>query len=67
MKEMNPVRKINIFLNFGIYASLLGSFVSLYTDRLFMVWVFLTLGLLFWVVRNLSFILEKMENINFGK
>jgi hypothetical protein len=67
MKEMNPSRKINIFLNTGIYASLLGSFVSLYTDRMFMVWVFLTLGLLFWVVRNLSFILEKMEKIDFGK
>lgn len=64
---MNPSRKINIFLNTGIYASLLGSFVSLYTDRMFMVWVFLTLGLLFWVVRNLSFILEKMEKIDFGK
>ena len=67
MKEMTPVRKINIFLNIGIYASLLCSFVSLYTARLFMVWVFLTLGLLFLVVRNLSFILEKIEKIDFGR
>jgi hypothetical protein len=67
MKEMNPARKINIFLNIGIYASLLCSFVSLYTARLFFVWVFLTLGLLFLVVRNLSFILEKMEKIDFGR
>jgi len=67
MKEMTPVRTINIFLNIGIYASLLGLFVSLYTARWFMVWVFLTLGLLFLVVRNLSFILEKMEKIDFGR
>lgn len=67
MKEMTPARKINIFLNIGIYASLLGSFVSLYTDRRFMMWVFLTLGLLFLVVRNLSFILERMEKIDFGR
>jgi hypothetical protein len=67
MKEMTPVRKINIFLNIGIYVSMLCSFVSLYTDRRFFVWVFLTLGLLFLVVRNLSFILEKMENIEFGR
>lgn len=64
---MNPARKINIFLNTGIYASLLGSFVSLYTARLFMVWVFLALGLLFLAVRNLSFILERMEKIDFGR
>jgi len=67
MKEMTPVRKINIFLNIGINASLLCSFVSLYTARWFMVWVFMTLGLLFLVVRNLSFILEKMEKIDFGR
>jgi hypothetical protein len=67
MKEMNPARKINIFLNIGIYASLLCSVVSLYTGRMFFVWVFLTLGLLFLVVRNLSFILEKMEKIEFGR
>ena len=67
MKEMTPARKINIFLNIGIYASLLGSFVSLYTDRRFMMWVFLTLALLFLVVRNLSFILERMEKIDFGR
>jgi hypothetical protein len=64
---MNPARKINIFLNTGIYASLLGLFVSLYTARLFMVWVFLALGLLFLAVRNLSFILERMEKIDFGR
>jgi len=58
---------MNIFLNIGIYASLLCSLVSLYTDRLFMMWVFLTLGLLFLIVRNLSFILEKMEKIDFGR
>jgi len=57
MKEMNPARKINIFLKIGVFTSLLCSFVSLYTAKLFMVWVFLTLGLLFLVVRNLSFIL----------
>jgi hypothetical protein len=67
MKEMTQGRKMNIFLNIGIYASLLCSFVSLYTDRLFMMWVFLTLGLLFLIVRNLSFILEKMEKIDFGR
>ena len=67
MKEMTPARKINIFLNIGIYASLLCSVVSLYTDRQFMMWVFLTLALLFLVVRNLSFILEKMEKIDFGR
>ena len=65
--NMNPARKINIFLNTGIYASLLGSFVSLYSEKLFMLWVFLTLGLLFWAVRNLSFILERMEKIEFGR
>ena len=64
---MTPARKINIFLNIGIYASLLCSVVSLYTDRQFMMWVFLTLALLFLVVRNLSFILEKMEKIDFGR
>jgi len=58
---------MNIFLNIGIYASLLCSFVSLYTGRLFMMWVFLILGLLFLIVRNLSFILEKMEKIDFGR
>jgi len=67
MKEMTQVRKMNIFLNIGIYASLLCSFVSLYTGRLFMMWVFLILGLLFLIVRNLSFILEKMEKIDFGR
>jgi len=64
---MTPVRKINIFLNIGIYASLLGSFVSLYTDRRLMMWVFPILGLLFLIVRNLSFILEKIEKIDFGR
>jgi len=64
---MTQVRKMNIFLNIGIYASLLCSFVSLYTGRLFMMWVFLILGLLFLIVRNLSFILEKMEKIDFGR
>ncbi len=67
MKEMTPVRKINIFLNIGIYVSMLCSLVSLYTDRRLMMWVFLTLGLLFLIVRNLSFILEKMEKIDFGR
>ena len=67
MKEMTPVRKINIFLNIGIYVSMLCSLVSLYTDRRLMMWVFLTLGLLFLVVRNLSFILKKMEKIDFGR
>lgn len=67
MKEMTPVRKINIFLNIGIYVSMLCSLVSLYTDRRLMMWVFLILGLLFLVVRNLSFILKKMEKIDFGR
>ncbi len=67
MKEMTPVRKMNIFLNIGIYVSMLCSFVSLYTDRKFMMWVFLILGLLFLIGRNLSFILEKMEKIDFGR
>ncbi|MCD4841435.1 MAG: hypothetical protein K8R08_05445 [Methanosarcinales archaeon] len=67
MKEMTPIRKINIFLNIGIYASLLCLLVSLYTNRLFMMWVFLTLGLLFLIVRNLSFILEKIEKIDFSR
>lgn len=67
MKQMTRARKINIFLNIGIYASLLGSVISLYTARPFLVWVFLATGLLFWALRNLSFILEKMEKTEFGR
>lgn len=59
-------RKFNIVLTICIYLSFIGAIISLYMTQVFLVWVFLILGLVFFMARNASFILEKVVQKRFS-
>lgn len=67
MKPALTTRNFNIFANVCIYLSMIGSVISLYMDLVFFVWVFLSLGILFLMIRTASLILEKLGRMNYDR
>ncbi|MCG7848734.1 MAG: hypothetical protein MIO93_06090 [ANME-2 cluster archaeon] len=53
-------RKFNIILTVSIYLAFIGAIISLYMKWVLLVWIFLILGLLFFMARNAAFIMEKV-------
>jgi hypothetical protein len=52
-------RKFNIILTVSIYLAFIGAIISLYMKWV-LLWIFLILGLLFFMARNAAFIMEKV-------
>ncbi|MCL7476397.1 MAG: hypothetical protein M8352_10210 [ANME-2 cluster archaeon] len=59
-------RKFNIILTVCIYLAFIGAVISLYLTSVFVVWIFLILGLLFFMARNATFIMEKVVQKRFS-
>lgn len=59
-------RKFNILLTVCIYLAFIGAVISLYMTWVFLVWVFLILGLIFFVARNVMFIMETVVKKRFS-
>ncbi|MCL7416162.1 MAG: hypothetical protein M8349_08940 [ANME-2 cluster archaeon] len=60
-------RKFNILSTVLIYLSLVGVVISLYMNWMVLVWIFLTLGLVFFIARNASYLLDKIGKMNYDK
>ena len=63
--RINP-RKFNIVLTVSIYLAFIGAVISMYMKWVFLVWIFLILGLLLFMARNASFIMEKVVQKRFS-
>lgn len=63
--RINP-RKFNIVLTVSIYLTFIGAVISMYMTWVFLVWIFLILGLLLFMARNASFIMEKVVQKRFN-
>jgi len=59
-------RKFNIVLTVSIYLAFIGAIISMYMTWVFLVWIFLILGLLLFMARNASFIMEKVVQKRFS-
>ncbi len=63
--RINP-RKFNIVLTVSLYLAFIGAVISMYMTWVFLVWIFLILGLLLFMARNASFIMEKVVQKRFS-
>jgi hypothetical protein len=63
--RINP-RKFNIVLTISLYLAFIGAIISMYMTWVFLVWIFLILGLLLFIARNASFIMEKVVQKRFS-
>ena len=63
--RINP-KKFNIVLTVSIYLAFIGAVISMYMKWVFLVWIFLILGLLLFMARNASFIMEKVVQKRFS-
>ncbi|MBW6518528.1 MAG: hypothetical protein K0A89_08515 [ANME-2 cluster archaeon] len=66
MEQRITPKKFNILLTVCIYLSFIGAIISLYMTWVFVVWIFLILGLLFFMARNATFIMEKVVQKRFS-
>jgi len=66
MEPQINTRKFNIVLTVSIYLAFIGAVISMYMAWVFLMWIFLILGLLLFMARNAAFIMEKVVQKRFS-